>query len=101
MHFAASFVVTGGQTVSYPTPCLGPGPWAGCESVEASFPLTSGSKLLGSTGVGKASILGFQMLGVSSTAGPHRAPENCVVDLEVQEEKRDSSPSGWMAALTI
>lgn len=41
----------------------------------APFTLTRGSKMLGSTGVGKASILGFQMLGVPSTAGPHRAPD--------------------------
>lgn len=66
----------------------------------APFTLTSGSKMLGSTGVRKAGILGFQMLGVPSTAGSHWAPGGCPVDLEVLGEKRDSSPSGWMAAVT-
>ena len=88
VHFVASFVVRGGRAERHPTPCLGL--WG------APFALTSGSRMLRNTGVEKGGRLGFQMLGVPSTAGPRVAP----VDLKAQGEMYECSSWAWWAALT-
>lgn len=71
MHFAASFILRDCQAVRHPTPVLVPGRGGGGG---APFTPTSGSRMLGSTGVEMGGILGFCVLGACSTAGPHLAP---------------------------
>lgn len=82
MRAAASLVMRGRQAVRDPTRCLSP--WG------APFTLTSGSGMLGSTGVEMGCILGFQMWGVPSTAGPHLVPTG-YWDLKDRRKSIDSS----------